>query len=60
MGDEPTTLKKRKAIENMSYSKITASQANKKLGFRVGSLKGISVGSMLANEQCEESLRPDP
>ena len=53
MGDEPTTSKKRKPIEKISYSKITASQANKKLGFRVGSLKGISVGSMLANEQCE-------
>ena len=50
MGDEPTTSKKQKAIEKISYSKITA---NKKLGFRASSLKGTPPVSMLENEQCE-------
>ena len=48
MGDEPQT-KKRKSKWDTSYSNITVAQAQKRLGFRLRSLKEISVEAMLEN-----------
>lgn len=49
MGDENTNQKKRKSKWTTSYSNMTAVQADKRLGFRIPSLKAISVDELLAN-----------
>lgn len=49
MGDDNTNQKKRKFKWIASYSNMTNAQAEKRLGFRVRSVKAISVDTMLAN-----------
>ncbi|KAF8426551.1 hypothetical protein EV426DRAFT_702153 [Tirmania nivea] len=49
MGDDATNPKKRKTKSNIPYLNMTAAQADKRLGFRIPSLKVISVDEMLEN-----------
>ncbi|KAF8532805.1 hypothetical protein BDD12DRAFT_809643 [Trichophaea hybrida] len=49
MGDDNTNQKKRKSKWTTSYSNMSRLQAEKRLGFRIRSIKAISVDRMLAN-----------
>ncbi|KAI5839540.1 hypothetical protein DFP73DRAFT_208286 [Morchella snyderi] len=49
MTDDNTNQKKRKSKWITSYSSMTNAQAEKRLGFRIRSVKAVSVDTMLAN-----------
>ncbi|KAF8462726.1 hypothetical protein BDZ91DRAFT_328309 [Kalaharituber pfeilii] len=58
MGDEHPS-KKRKLKWNTAYSSMTVKDADERLGFRTGELKGIPVETMLGDARAVKGFRSD-